>query len=300
MEMRRLEVFCKVVELKSFTKAAEALSLSQPTVSEHIRALEAMLGEKMVDRLGRTVQPTAAGRLFYQYARNILRISEEAMQALMQFKGELAGRLVLGASTIPGTYILPRLIGLFKAEHPAIQITLKIADSAEVAEELLQGDVEAALIGTRLNDRRLLLEEIFSDELVLVVFPDHPWAKKRGIHIEELEGQPFILRERGSGTRHVMERILEEHGFAVSILSAVAEMGSTEAVRQSVKAGIGISIISRQAVDEDVRQGMLSEVIIKDIRFFRPFYLIQRKNRHASPLCNAFLGYLRNAEQVRG
>ena len=168
MDIRRLEVFCKVVELKSFTKAAKALSLSQPTVSEHIRTLEEMLDEKMVDRLGRAIEATPAGRLFYEYARDILRMREEAMQALMQFKGELSGPLLLGASTIPGTYVLPKLIGSFKNIHPNIQITLKIADSKEVAEQVLKGEVEAGLIGTHWNDGRFDLEEIFSDNLLFM------------------------------------------------------------------------------------------------------------------------------------
>jgi DNA-binding transcriptional LysR family regulator len=128
VDMRRLEVFCKVVELKSFTKAAEALLLSQPSVSEHIKTLEQTLGEKMIDRLGREVLPTPAGKMFYQYAKGILRMCEEAIQALAQFKGELAGTLSLGASTIPGTYFLPKSIASFRTAHPGSG-SLTIADS---------------------------------------------------------------------------------------------------------------------------------------------------------------------------
>ena len=294
MDIRRLEVFCKVVELKSFTKAAKALSLSQPTVSEHIRTLEEMLDEKMVDRLGRAIEATPAGRLFYEYARDILRMREEAMQALMQFKGELSGPLLLGASTIPGTYVLPKLIGSFKNIHPNIQITLKIADSKEVAEQVLKGEVEAGLIGTHWNDGRFDLEEIFSDELLLIVYPNHPWSKKRSIKVDELESQPFIQREIGSGTRQVMETILQQNKFDPTRLSCVAEMGSTEAVRQSIKSKIGISILSRQAVADDIKQGFLASVAIDGVLFKRSFYLIRRKNRQISPLCQAFLDYLRH------
>ncbi|MEW6531246.1 MAG: selenium metabolism-associated LysR family transcriptional regulator [Thermodesulfobacteriota bacterium] len=299
MDMRRLEVFCKVVELKSFTRAAEALALSQPTVSEHIHTLENTLGEKMIDRLGREVLPTPAGRVFYRYALAILRMREEAVQALSQFKGELAGNLVLAASTIPGTYLLPRLIGSFKALHPAIQITLRISDSAGVAEEVAEGAVEAGLIGTRWTDKKLLLEEVFSDELILAVHPKHPWAKRGRIKPDELGQEPFILRERGSGTRSVMERILEEHGFDRSRLSPVAEMGSTEAVRQGIKAKIGVSILSRQAVADDLAHGTIAAVEVAGIRFLRPFYLVRRKSREPSPLCAAFLEYLRLSPEAR-
>jgi DNA-binding transcriptional LysR family regulator len=293
MDMRRLEVLCKVIELKSFTKAAEALSLSQPTVSEHIRSLEEALGERLIDRLGREVLATPAGRVFYQYARNIIQLREEAIQALEQFKGNLSGHLILGASTIPGTYVVPKFIGSFKTIHPAIQMTLRISDTAQIVRDILEGTLEAGLIGSKWNDRRILMEELFSDELILAVFAGHAWARRKHIRQEELIGEPFILRERGSGTRMVMERILEEHGFDSSRLFVVAEMGSTEAVRQGIKAQIGVSILSRQAVEEDLKQGTLALVDIEGIRFYRPLYLVQRRNRRLSPLCAAFLDHLR-------
>jgi DNA-binding transcriptional LysR family regulator len=293
MDMRRLEVLCKVIELKSFTKAAEALSLSQPTVSEHIRSLEEALGERLIDRLGREVLATPSGRVFYQYARNIIQLREEAIQALEQFKGNLSGHLILGASTIPGTYVVPKFIGSFKTIHPAIQMTLRISDTAQIVRDILEGTLEAGLIGSKWNDRRILMEELFSDELILAVFAGHAWARRKHIRQEELIGEPFILRERGSGTRMVMERILEEHGFDSSRLFVVAEMGSTEAVRQGIKAQIGVSILSRQAVEEDLKQGTLALVDIEGIRFYRPLYLVQRRNRRLSPLCAAFLDHLR-------
>jgi DNA-binding transcriptional LysR family regulator len=300
MDLHRLEVFCKVVELQSFTKAAEAVLLSQPTVSEHIRTLEDMFGQRLVDRLGREVLPTAGGRILYRYAQNMLRLRDEALQALEKFKGGLAGHLTLGASTIPGTYILPNVIGAFKARFPSIQVTVRISGTARIVESLLQGELELGLIGSRWNDPRLQLAEIFSDELVLAIFPDHPWAQATAVNVLELVGQPFILRERGSGTRTVMAAILVQHGVDLARLSVVAEMGSTEAVRQAIKARIGISILSRQAVAEDLDRGSLIALPIEGIHFFRPFYLVQRKNRQLSPLSLAFLDHLREAASAPG
>jgi DNA-binding transcriptional LysR family regulator len=297
LDLRRLEVFCKVVELKSFTKAAEALMLSQPTVSEHLRNLEDTLGERMVDRLGREVIPTPAGKVLYQYARNIIQLSEDAVQAVQAFKGKLSGNLIVGASTIPGTYILPGLIGSFKTEHSDVQITLRISDTAEIVEQILDRKLEAGLIGSKWNNRKLELEESFPDELVLVAFPGHPWESRKEIAPDELEGQPFILRERGSGTRAVMSAILQDHGFETSRLDVVAEMGSTEAVRQGIKERVGISILSRHAVDEDIRTGLLKAVGLKGVRFLRPFYLVQRRGRQPSPVCSAFLAHLRDESQ---
>lgn len=296
MDIHRLEVFCKVVELQSFTKAAQVVLLSQPTVSEHVRSLEELLGEKLLDRLGREVLPTPAGRILYRYAQSIIRLRAEAVQALEKFKGNMAGHLVIGASTIPGTYILPRCIGAFKEVHPSIHITLKIADTAEIAEGVLSAALEAGLIGSRMKDQRLESTELFSDELLATVYPEHPWASRGAVDLPDLAKVPFILRERGSGTRMVMNRILEEHDFDPALLQVVAEMGSTEAVRQGIKARIGISIISRQAVAEDLERGTLIAVALNGICFLRPFYLVQRKNRQSSPLCMAFLEHLRQCD----
>ncbi len=291
--MRRLEVFCKVIELGSFTKAAEAIPLSQPTVSEHVKSLEEMVGEKLIDRLGREALPTPAGKILYQYAHRILQLHDDALQAMREYRGNLSGHLLLGASTIPGTYILPMFIGNFKERHPTIQISLKITDSADIAEGVLEGVLEAGLIGAHWSDRRLRSEEIFSDEMVLTVFPGHQWAGRENVRPEEIYGQSFILRERGSGTRMVMTDILKEHGFDFSKLFVVAEMGGAEAVRQGIKARIGISIVSRRAVAEDLERGSLVEVPIEGVEFKRPFYLVQRSNRQLSPLCKAFLDYLK-------
>ncbi len=295
MDMRRLEVFCRVVELKSFTKAAEVLSLAQPTVSEHMRSLEEELGGRLVERLGRQVLPSPLGKMFLPYALEILRLRDSAMQAVELFQGRLSGHLVVGASTIPGTYLLPKFIGKFKAGHPDIQITLKIGDTVEVAEGVSLGVLEAGLVGSAVSDRRLVLEELFQDELVLAVYLGHPWAGRKTIAPSELFDHPFILRERGSGTRMAMNRTLREHGLDPDRLPVVAEMGSTEAVRLGIRAEIGGSVLSRLAVDEDVARGTLVLVGIEGITFRRSFHLVQRKGREVSPLCRAFVDQLRAA-----
>lgn len=299
MDLHRLEVFCRVVELRSFTKAAEALLLSQPTISEHIRTLEQLLGEKLLDRLGREVFPTPAGQILYRYAQKMLNLREEALQAISRYKGELSGQLVVGASTIPGTYILPKVIGSFKALHPSIQLMLKISGTGEIAEAVMRGDLEIGLVGSRSKDRRLKAEEIFSEDLVLSVYPGHPWSSRDEVEMEEMYSEPFILRERDSGTRMVMSQILEAQGFDFSKLNVVAEIATTQAVVESIKARIGVSILSRQAVEGDLRRGSLVAVPLKGIRFHRPFYLIQRVNRQLSPLCKAFLAHVRTESQKK-
>lgn len=292
MDIKRLEVFCKVVELKSFTRAAEVVHLSQPSVSEHVRMLEETVGEKLLDRLGREALVTGAGQVLYRYARRIIQLRDEALQAVRSFGGQLSGTLRLGASTIPGAYLLPQRLEAFQAEVPGTKIMLKISGTARIVEEILQGELELGLIGALWKDQSLVCQPFCADQLVLTVAPSHPWAKRSQVEVGELQSETFILRERGSGTRMVMTQVLAEHGVEVDKLDLCAEMGSTEAVRMGVKAGLGISLLSSLAVAEDARLGTLVCLPLAGVTIERPFYLAHRKNRQLSPLGQAFLEYL--------
>lgn len=292
MDLRQLEIFVKVAELGSFSKAAEALFLTQPTVSEHIRALEEELGIRLLDRLGRGAAPTKAGQLLVGYARRILELRREARQALDQFQGRMSGELVVGASTIPGEYVLPALIGRFKEKYPDIAISLLIGDTQRAVDWLLEGRVEVAVAGAQIPHRALQYRELMPDELVLVVSAAHPWHGKKTATLEEVRAEPLIVRERGSGSRHALERALAEVGLDLSAFRVVGEMGSTQAIKQAVKAGVGISLISKRAVVEECQHGILHCVKVKDLRFSRAFYLVTNTTRTRSPLAEAFLAFL--------
>ncbi len=289
MDLHKLAVFCKVIELKSFTRAAEAMLLSQPTISEHIRSLEQETGQRLINRLGREIRISEAGNILYGYAGKMLRLQQEALAALGHYSGTLAGRMAIGAGTIPGAYILPEKIGAFKKSHPDITITLRISGSRTIANELLSGELEMGILGAQWRENSLSWQEIFSDELVLTVAADHPWAGQPRITLAQLAEEPFIMRDHSSGTRRAVAQILERHGLNPARLNVVAEMGTTEAVRQSVKASIGVSILSSQAVREDIEHGSLAAVAIDGIRMIRPFYMVTRKNQALSPLCTAFI-----------
>jgi DNA-binding transcriptional LysR family regulator len=295
VDIRRLEVFCKVVDLGSFTRAAEAALLSQPSVSEHIRTLEEHYNEKLIDRLGRRAQPTHAGKILYQYARRIIQLKDEADQAIKQFQGNLSGKLAVGASTIPGAYLLPSLIEGFKSNYSSIELMLKISGTTAVVEEILKGTLELGLIGTMWKDQRVECEEMFSDELVLTVHPDHPWAQRSSVYPGELLDTPFILREPGSGTRIEMTQGLKRAGVEPSHFQVVAEVGSNEAVRQGVRSRIGVAILSSLSVAEDVERGSLVTVPIEGLTMPRSFYLVQRRNRQLSPLATAFYNHLKES-----
>ncbi|MBN1141644.1 MAG: LysR family transcriptional regulator [Deltaproteobacteria bacterium] len=293
MEIRRLEVFSKVVEMQSFTKAAEACGFSQPTVSEHIRLLEETFGGRLLERHGRRVFPTAVGKILYQYARRLIQLEQDTFQAVQQFKGDMSGTLMIGASNIPGTYLIPPLIGSFKAKHPAIKLIMKISDSNDIFKKLIENYVEIAILGADFpEDNRLELTEVFTDRLLLVVHPEHRLAKRPSVRLEEIVGEPFIFRDKGSGTRNVMTQILEKMGYDPLSLDVVAEFGNMEAIRQGIKAGIGVSILSTLAVEEDIRQGSIVGVPVSDAPFHRPFFLTRRRHHILSPIAEEFQKHL--------
>jgi len=292
MDIRALEVFCKIVELKSFSRAAEAVYLTQPTVSGHIKVLEEFVGVKLLDRLGREVLPTKVGELLYGYAKQILALRNQAIQALEEYKGSLKGHLVIGGSNIPGEYFLPTLLATFKARYPEISITLRIADSREIVRGVLEGTVELGAVGAKFDDGQLIYLKLLEDELVLALPPGHAWATKPVVALKELVEQPMILREVGSGSRKVFEDALHAAGLDSSALTVVAELGSTEAIRQALKSGAGVSVISLRAIQDDLDRGTLRTVPLEGIRLTRDFYLVYHKNRSRSPLCEAFANFL--------
>ncbi len=297
MEIRKLEVFCKVVELKSFTLAAEAVLLSQPTVSEHVRNLEQELEQKLVDRLNREVTPTPVGLLLYDYARKILRTRQEAIQAVKQFSGTLVGRIMIGCGTIPGTYILPKLIHQFRQQYPSIKATLRITSSQIIAKMVLDGHLELGVVGAKWNENKLEWIELFSDELILAVHPNHHWAQRNSVPLHEVVKEPFILREPESGTRQAFAQVLKKHELKESDIQEIAEIGSTAAVKEAVKAGIGVAILSQYAVKDDVACGRLVAIQIEEHRMQRPFYLIKRKNKALPPVASTFFEYLQSCAE---
>ena len=297
VDLRRLEVFCRVFEMKSFSAAAKASLLSQPTVSEHIRYLENLLEVQLFDRLGREVVPTRAAEILHTYARRMLDLRREASRTLELYRGKATGQLDLGGSTIPGQYILPSLIGRFKREFADIRIKLVIADTMEITNLVLDGSLEVGVVGARIKNRKLDFAKVFDDHLVLAIPADHPWRGRSDITLEELAKVPFIIREHGSGTRMVMTHILEQAGFNPQQLNIIAEMGSTDAIRQAIKAKVGVSILSRRAIEEDLRFQQLGQLAIRGVSFTRHFHLVTHRQRTRSPLAEAFIDLLQRARQ---
>ena len=293
MDLWQLNIFCKVVELKGFSNAGNAVHLSQPTISSHIKDLENHFECQLIDRLGKKAVPTKAGELLYHYARKLIALRDETEAAMAEFHGKIKGRLVIGGSTIPGGYILPKCIGSFTTVYPEVTISLIIGDTDQIIQDVLSGSSEFGIVGAKTSNKNIYQEKLIEDEMRLIVTSDHKWAKEKQITPDLIFKEPFIVRERGSGTLKSIKLSLKEKGYYSENLNIIAELGSTEAVIQGIKSKVGISILSTIAVAEELKAGTLRALTIKKLNLKRSFYLITHKQRSPSPLCNAFINFLK-------
>ena len=290
---RELEIFCRVVESESFSRAAEAVFLVQASVSERIASLEKKVGTRLLDRLGRKVIPTAAGELLYKHAVLLLQMKETAQQEMEKFLGLEQGEISMGGSTIPGEYILPDLIGRFNKRYPHLSVKLIIADSSEIERRVLEGEIEIGVIGSKSLHANLLCQKLWQDELVLAVPAGHPWARRKTVSLPELREAPFILREEGSGTLKILETYLRDCGEnGTNAFQVSARFGSSTAVKEGIKSGLGLSILSARAIETEVKAGLLNALKVKGLSMSRNFFLIRNKLRIASPSCQAMHDFL--------
>ncbi len=297
-DLRQLEIFLKVVDLKSFSKAAKAVFLAQASVSERIATLETMVGVRLLDRLGREVSPTKAGELLYKHAVLLLDMKKTACLEMQEFLGIKRGDIHLGGSTIPGEYILPKVLGLFCREYPLVSIQLSVADSVSVETGVLSGSLELGVIGSKTSQRTLVCHELWADELVLAIPAKHRWANLKTISVEALFEEPFIFREQGSGTFKIFDKYLKAAGTKGLIdLKEVARFGTSTAVKEGIKAGLGISILSSRALETELAWDVLKTLKLENITMHRGFYLIRDKRRVSSPLCSALCDFLLNTSK---
>lgn len=297
IDFRHLETFCRVASLKSFSKAAEDLFLTQPTVSGHILALEKSLSIRLFDRIGREIRLTKAGEIFHRFASRILASRKELVNALSQFSQGIRGELLLGASTIPGEYLLPKLMGKFKREHPRFTISLRIADTKKVVQDVLEGIVEFGLTGAQVKHPSLRYEKFTEDEVIVVSPPAHPLSRKKKVGLEDLLKEPWIIREEGSGTQMAVEKELRRRGTSLKRFDVVLEMGSTSSLKEGVKSGLGLAFLSRRAAEEDLNQGRLSRIDVEGLDpILRQIYIVSHSGRTLSPIGMAFLRFLKKSK----
>jgi DNA-binding transcriptional LysR family regulator len=290
LSIRQLEVFVALVEQGSFTKAARHLELSQSTVSGHMADLERRLGVRLVERERNGVRVTAPGRALLLPARQALQAERGARMAVQELSGLLKGKLIVGGSTIPASYLLPRLFGLFHREHPGVSLRLLTGDSRDILEQVRHASIEIGIIGAAPDGADLKASKIGEDSLTLVVAPDHPLATRAVVQGPDLLQHPFVMREEGSGTRAATMQALRKllGGEAFAGLSIACEVGSAEAQKAAVRAGLGIAFVSSLAIVDELSHGALAALKVKGFEVRRSFHLISRQEEFLSPAARAF------------
>lgn len=295
LDLHKLEIFYWVAELKSFSQAAEHLSLRQPTVSAHVQELEAALRGKLLYRIPGKVSLTPLGQLLAEKARTLLTFKRETVAAVEQFQGKLIGELWVGGSNIPGEYLLPSKLAVFIGTYPDVKPVLRIGDSAGIVEEVLEGKVEIGFVGFKNQDARLSFDKIWQDEMVLTVPKVHPWSRRKAVQLADLRQEKFISREQGSGTLDSFRYLLARHRqSAYDLLNVAMELGSTAAVKEALISGFGVSILSRTSINRELADGILIEIPIRGLKLKRDFYEVFYKQRPLSPVAQAFRKFLRN------
>ncbi|MBI4609607.1 MAG: LysR family transcriptional regulator [Candidatus Rokubacteria bacterium] len=298
MTLRQFEVFVAVARARSFRRGAESLHLTQPALSQHVKELEAELGTRLFDRLGRTVALTEAGRLLQEHALRLFATLQGARDAIGELQGLRRGSLLIGGSTTPGIYVLPRLIAAFQTRYPAIQVSLRIANSRVIEERVRANELDLGVVGGHvLGPGERCLTAGLLDELMLIVPPKHPWARRGSIPPGNLTGERLLMREEGSATRQVTERALGQAGIRFSV---AMELDHTEAIKEAVMAGLGVAFVSVHAIRGELAARRLRTVRLRGVPIRRHFHVIHHEARVLAPAARAFVELLRMATEGPG
>ncbi len=294
MEDHKLKVFCTVAETKSFSKTSEIIHLTQPAVSLQIQALEEMYETKLFDRSSSKVTLTPAGEVLYKYAKDILALYVSAEKVIGEMTGLVKGSITIGAGSTIGNYLLPSVISDFRKAHPKIKVHLFVENMQRVIELLNAGNINLGLVEGDVKRQKMVVEKLISDELLVIVPTHHPWSKRKDVSVAELIDEPFILREAGSGTRQTIEKFFARHGITPQNMKVSMVLGSTQAIKEAVENGLGVSIISRWSARKELRFGTLHTLNFKEEKMVRNFSLLTHRNSVSSHATEEFLSYLKS------
>jgi DNA-binding transcriptional LysR family regulator len=286
MHLNQLWVFYQVAKHKSFSQAAGALFLSQPSVSNQVKLLEEACGLKLFDRSGRNVELTNTGEILLSYAERIFSLAKEADSVIEEIKGLKAGGIRISASNTLGAHYLPDILDRFRKKHPQVEILMNVGYTQTVTEDILAFRSDLGLIGREVAHPNIVVIPLWEEELVLIVPADHPFAERRKIDLADLQGQPFIMSEKGSGVREITEKILA--GAKVSV-RVVMELGENEAIKRAVASGLGITLISATVARRELEAGQVRAVRLPGARILRRFNIIHHKDKYLSKLIRAFM-----------
>ena len=293
MDTRQLAAFCAVIERKSFSEAAERLGVTQPAVSQQIRSLEDRVGQQLLDRSGRRVEPTEAGNRLYRSAQRLLALERQLLEEVAgEAEGPLRGQLAMGASTGPGGTVVPVLLCEFAEANPEVKIDLAISDTQTIVERVARRELELGVVGATPRNRSVDYEPFFRDEVVLVCPPAHPFSGKT-VSLEDLRGERLIAMQEGAGVRQVIDDELREKGMRLRDLDVRLELGLQESVKSAVEAGHGVTFISRTAVERELDAGTLVEAAVKGLEPSRDISLVRATGRVATRVADGFVEFAR-------
>jgi DNA-binding transcriptional LysR family regulator len=290
MDTRQLAAFCAVVERRSFSQAAERLGVTQPAVSLQVRALEQRLGQRLIDRSGRRVEPTEAGKRLYRNAQRLLQLEQQLIEDVRGDGGQLTGSIAIGASTGPGAHLVPLLLCEFQRDHPDLRIALSIADTHAVIERVADRELELGIVGALRRHRGLDFEPLVVDEIVLAVPPDHPAAGGE-IGLDALREETIIVMQEGAGVRQVVDEELRRAGLRLRGPETKLELGLQESVKSAVAAGYGVTFISRSAIEGELEAGTLAAARVEGLEPTRQIYVVRARGRRATRAADAFLEF---------
>jgi DNA-binding transcriptional LysR family regulator len=296
MDTRQLAAFCAVVELNSFSLAAERLGVTQPAVSLQVRALEKRLGSQLLDRSGRRVEPTEAGRRLYRGAQRLLQLEEQLLGEIeAEGDGALSGELSIGASTGPAAIVVPLLLCEFQREHPDVRVSLEVHDTQTVVDRVADRELELGIVGAARRHRSVRFEPFMRDEVILACPPGHRFAG-RTVTLDELRDESLIVMQDGAGVRQVVEDALKPLGARLRSLDVRLELGLQESVRSAVRAGYGVSFISRAAVEAELAAGAIVEARVEGMDATREISLVRGTGRVPTRAAEEFVRFA--AERV--
>jgi len=286
--LRQLKVFSAVARHLSFTRAAESLALTQPAVSMQVKQLESQLDAILFEQLGKRIYLTEAGQEVYRYARHITQQLQELEAVLQGLKGLDQGRLRLSVATT-ANYFAPSLLGTFCKRYPNITVSLDVTNRQRLLEQLAENEVDLVVMGRPPQDMDLEAGAFMENPLVVVAPPEHPLTREQQIPLQRLEQEVFLVREPGSGTRSSMQRFFERHGIHIT---TGMEASSDEAIKQSVQAGLGLGLLSRDTVQMELQLNRLVILDIKDFPILRHWYVMHRRGKRLTPVAEAFKRFL--------
>lgn len=292
MNIAQVRTFVTVVDHGSFSNAARAMHISQPAVTMQVQALEAEIGATLLDRKYRKVELTEAGRTLLPFARRMLDDVEGAREAVATLAESVTGRLHLAASTTPGQYILPRLLGAFLGANPEVGVSLRVMDTAEVVESVESGESSLGMTGAQIKGAKVHYEQLGTDELVMICPPHHPLAREKSVTLDQVVSEPFVMREEGSGTRQVTEEVLRTAGIDPDDLHIVTELGTGEAIVSAVEGGMGVAVVSAWVAHKALELATVARVPVANFPVSRPLFMVIPR-RTLTRAAAAFLDHLR-------